>query len=167
MIPTLNSTDRIFTNRYNKGTNGDVVVANISKEDNWQNKEEGDYVVKTLLAKAGDKVKIIKVDDFNYELYVNDNLIEKKEVTVGINSYFHFTNYVSDNFLNTERIEDGAIKVLDGEIFLMGDNWEVSYDCFSCGPISEDSIVGRVDIIVPKKQNLVLGTIKGIFKMWF
>ena len=78
MIPTLNSTDRIFTNRYNKGTNGDVVVANISKEDNWQNKEEGDYVVKTLLAKAGDKVKIIKVDDFNYELYVNDNLIEKK-----------------------------------------------------------------------------------------
>lgn len=167
MLPTLHETDRIFINRFNEGKNGDIVVANISKEENWTNKEDGDYVIKTLVAKAGDKVKIERVDTFNYELLVNDIVVDKKELTVSVNSYYHFSTYVAENILNTDRIEDGAIKVLDGEVFIVGDNWEVSYDCFSCGPISEDSIVGRVDIVVPKKQNIVIGAIKGIFKLWF
>lgn len=167
MLPTLNPTDRIFINRYNEGKNGDIVVANISNETNWINKEDGDYVIKTLIATAGDTVKMVKIDNFNYELLVNDKVICKKELTVSINSYYHFISYVSENISNTDRIENGAIKVLDGEVFIIGDNWEVSYDCFSCGPISKESIVGKVDIVVSKQNNLVLGAIKGIFKLWF
>jgi len=167
MYPTLNSTDRIFTNRFSKAKKGDIVVADIENEENWTNKEDGNYVVKTLIATAGDTIKIEPVDTFHYQLLVNDKVIYTKELMVSVNSYYMFTSYVAENMFNTERIVDGAIKVLDGEVFIAGDNWEVSYDCFSCGPISEDSIIGRVDIVVPKNQNLVFGAIKGLFKLWF
>ena len=167
MYPTLNTGDRIFTNRFKKSNKGDIVVADIKNEENWQNKEDGNYVVKTLIATAGDTVKIVKVDTFNYQLLVNGEVLDIKEITVSVNSYYFFSTYVNDNISNTERIEDGAIKVLEGEVFIVGDNWELSYDCFSCGPISKDCIVGSVDIVVPKGKNLIFGAIKGLFELWF
>lgn len=167
MYPTLDNTDRVFTNRFRKVKKGEIVVANIKDEENWTNKEDGDYVIKTLIATEGDTVKIEQLDTFHYQLLVNDKVIETKEIMVSVNSYYMFTSYVAENILNTNRIENGAIKVLKDEVFIVGDNWEVSYDCFSCGPIDRDSIVGSVDIIVPKNENIVFGAIKGLFKHWF
>lgn len=167
METVLYSGDKIFTNRYAHTKKGDIVVANIKNEDNWTNKEDGDYVVKTLIATEGDTVKIEQIDTFKYQLIVNNEIVATKEIFVGLNSYYFFTQYVLENFQNETRIENGAIKVLENEVFIIGENWEVSYDCFSCGPINKNSIIGKVDIVVPKSNNLFFGAIKGLFKLWF
>lgn len=170
MYPTLNSTagsDRVFINRFESGEVGDIVVANISKQENWEQKQKGDYAIKRLIAKEGDRVRIEQAGVLTYSLIVNDKVIETKKLTTEFNSYYYFNIYIATNYLNPEKVENGNMVVGIGEIFLMGDNWENSYDCASCGPISVTSLVGRVDIVVPRSKNIFLGTIKGIFKMWF
>lgn len=172
MYPTLNSSgetlqDRIYINRFDDGKTNDIVVAYIADEKQWLNLKNEDYVVKRLIGKGGDKIKLVKTGEFTYEVLVNGKALYSTQTTLTVNSYYNFLQYVELNKLDPTRIEDGAVVVKPGEVFIMGDNWEASYDCASCGPISKDCIVGRVDIIVPKTQNIVWGTIKGLFKMWF
>ena len=171
MYPTLNSetkaSDRIFINKHEKGKINDIVVADIRKQLNWDHTLDGDYVVKRLIAKEGDKVQILKLGTTQYELRVNDELLYKKEYMETPPSYAYFISYIEANRGDDTRIEKGAIVVKKDEVFLMGDNWLSSYDCTSCGPLSEECLVGRVDIVVPKTENLVWGVVKGIFKHIF
>lgn len=169
MYPTLNlqGTDRIFINKFNKGDIGNIVVADISKEANWDHTLEGRYIIKRMVAKGGDTVKIVETEPFKYRVLINGNVYTEKTSTYPLSSYINFKNYVNLNLTDTQRIQDGAIVLQQGEVFLMGDNWDSSYDCTTCGPILSKSLVGRVDIVVPYKTNLFKGIIKGIFKMWF
>lgn len=172
MYPTLNrdissGSDRVFINRFEDGNVGDIVVAKVKDEENWDHTIEGDYVIKRFIAKAGDKVKIVNPRLNYYELLVNNEVFYTKEIEGLVPTYENFNYYVNMHKAEEGRVEDGALVLFKGEIFLMGDNWETSYDCATAGPISASSLVGRVDIIVPASQNLVWGAIKGIFKMWF
>lgn len=167
MYPTLFEADRIYINQYELGKRGDIVVCNIKNEANWTENKRGDYVIKRLIAKEGDRVRIEKTDNLTYSLIVNDSIIETKVLSTEFNSYNNFVNFIKENKDNQELIENGNIVIGIGQIFIMGDNWEDSYDCSACGPISVYSLVGRVDIVVPESQNIVWGTINGIFKMWF
>ena len=163
MFPNLNNEDRVFINKFEDGNRGDIVVVDISNQENWEDKGEGGFVVKRLVGKAGDKIKMVKTDNSIYELVINDKVISKQTIYGSSLSYEAFVEYVDLNIANTERIQDGCILVKSGEVFIMGDNWSNSYDCTTCGPISAKAIVGRVDIVVPKSQNLFWGVFKGIF----
>ena len=172
MYPALNadgvdSRDRIFVNKFQKGDINDIVVVHIANQANWSKVPEGDYAVKRLVGKAGDRIKIVKVDNNNYNLLVNDNLLYSKNLTSLASTYNSFVDYVNTNAYDENRVVDGAVVVQENEVSVLGDNWETSYDCSSCGPINKDSIVGRVDIIVPESNNLVWGAIKGVFKLLF
>lgn len=172
MYPTLNSDlgggkDRIYINRFNKGTRGDIVVANIESEPNWDHTLEGKYIIKRLIAKGGDKVKIEKNDD-EYTLFVNGEIFYKKQYSGGVPSFIAYEKYIEDNKIDSSRItEENEINIYEGEIFLMGDNWLSSYDSTTVGPLSKSSLVGRVDIVVPQSGNLIWGTIKGVAKTVF
>ena len=167
MYPTLNTQDRIYINRFEDGKIDDIVVAHIADEKQWFNPHNEDYVIKRLIGRGGDKVKLTKTEEFTYEVQVNGKTLYTTNSTLIANSYYNFVQYVEQNQDDTTRIEDGAVIIKKNEVFIMGDNWDSSYDCSSCGPISKDCIVGRVDIRVAKTQNIVWGTIKGLFKMWF
>lgn len=167
MATTFFDQDRVFINRFEKGKVGDIVVADIKNEENWDHTLEGRYIVKRLVATAGDRVKIVRADFGKYELYVNDKLICTKNADGLLSTYSNFVAYLANNQSDTSRIDNGAVIVKNGEVFLLGDNWEVSYDSAAVGPINESSLVGRVDIIVSKTDNLFWGAIKGVWHNWF
>lgn len=166
MVQTFFDGDRVFINRFEKGQVGDIVVADIKNEENWDHTLEGSYIVKRLVASAGDRVKIVRVGE-EYSLYVNDELIYTKNAGGLLSTYSNFVAYVTNNQTDTTRIDNGSVIVKEGEVFLLGDNWEVSYDSATVGPIRKSSLVGRVDIIVPKGDNIFWGAIKGVWNNWF
>ena len=173
MYPTLNNNlvagkDVVFINRFSKGGKGDIVVANIKKEENWDHTLEGQYIIKRMIGKSGDRIKIVKDGEEAYNVLVNGEIVYTKSYTGSVPTFVSFENYVNENILDTERITaDGEIVVLKDEIFLMGDNWLTSYDSFTVGPLHKSSLVGRVDIIVKGGNNIVWGAVKGVFKMIF
>lgn len=167
MYPAFNDGAVVFINGFEKGEVGDVVVADIKDEENWDHTLEGRYIVKRLIAVAGDKVKIVCPEIGQYELYVNNQLIYTRDEGGLLSTYSNFVAYVNNHKTDTTRIEDGAIIVKDGEVFLLGDNWEVSYDSATVGPIHKKNLVGRVDIVVPAGHNVFWGAIKGVWNNWF
>lgn len=172
MYPTLNSKvgnakDKVFINRFEKGGRGDIVVANIKEEPNWDHTLEGEYIIKRLIGVSGDRIKIVQ-NVQEYYVYVNGEIFYTKTYYGNVPSYSSFQSYIEENRSNQERItQDGEIIIQEGEIFLMGDNWLSSYDSFKVGPLHKSSLVGRVDIVVENRDNIVWGVVKGIFKMMF
>ena len=173
MLPTLNiyleetgGNDIVYINRFNKGKVGDIVVLDLRDNANF-----GDYPIKRLVATEGDVVNI-EFDNTaqQYNLVVNQNIIYSKAYkTFGYNTYTAFQQYVNLHKHDKTRIaqdEHGNIKGVNikiGEIFVLGDNWDVSKDSSLVGPISKKAIVGRVDIVATPKQNEILSVLKGIF----
>lgn len=167
MESTFFDGDRVYINKYEKGNKGDIVVVGTHDLQNWNHMLEGRYIVKRLIATAGDTVSIKNVESGVYEVLVNNQLVMKKHIDGIAPSYVNFVDYVNRNIEDTTRIQDGNVIVKDGEVFLLGDNWQISYDSTTVGPVSATAMIGRVDIIVPSNQNIFWGTIKGVFKMWF
>ena len=58
---------------------------------------------------------------------------------------------------------DYGVKVNHGEVFVLGDNWNVSKDSALVGPINEKTIIGRVDYVIKPNQNEIVSIIKRIF----
>lgn len=172
MYPTLNkkmdgTKDKVFINRYEKGKRGDIVVANIKDEPNWDPSMDGDYIIKRLIGVEGDRIKMARDGD-NYYVFVNGEVAYTKTYEGSVASFISFNKYVQANKENPDRISaDGEIIVLEGEIFVAGDNYLGSFDSFRIGPLKKSSLVGRVDIIVKNGDNIVWGAIKGVFKMMF
>ena len=167
MVDTFYDGDRVYINKFEKGDIGDIVVVDTKSVENWNHSLEGRYIVKRLIAKEGDTVCIKMISTIEYQVVVNDQVVMVKHTDGMSPSYMNFTDYVSRNIADVTRIKDGAVIVKQGEMFLLGDNWNVSYDSTMVGPVTVDSLVGRVDIIVPASKNIFWGTIQGVFKMWF
>ncbi len=87
-------------------------------------------IVKRVIALGGDKVRI-KIIGNTIEVYVNDELINEED-------YVH----IDGELLPGYKYMD--IKVKDGEVFVMGDHRNESFDSRQFGTISEDSILGKV-----------------------
>ena len=167
MENTLSNGDRVYINKYEKGDKGDIVVVDTHNLENWNHMLEGRYIVKRLIATEGDMVSIKNSAVGVYEVFVNNQLVITKHIDGLAPSFVDFCDYVNHNINDTTRIQDGNVVVKKGEVFLLGDNWQISYDSATVGPVSATSMVGRVDIVVSDQQNIFWGTIKGVFKMWF
>ena len=172
MVPTLNieyeatsQKDIIYVNRFNKGRIGDIVVLDLRQHIEFE-----DYTVKRLVAEEGDIVNIIfDNQSLTYNLVVNGEIVESKpNKQFGYNTYSCFQQYVSyhqdsDRVIKNDQNKIEGIIIKSGEIFVLGDNWDVSKDSSTVGPISKSAIVGRVDIIVKPTQNEILTVLKRIF----
>lgn len=127
MNPTLYTDDVLVANRYKTVTYGSVVI--IADE-----KDNGDWLIKRVIAMEGDTVDI-RTDGYVYVKYKNSNdFIKLKE------------SYVKREGMTAQR--DWVVKTLaKGEIFYLGDNRENSSDSrnadFSTCDISQ--IVGVVE----------------------
>ena len=167
MYPTLNYTtgeDIVYINRFANVKKNDIVVLDLTKHPEFQN-----YSIKRLIATEGDIVKIkLNIDELVFDLVVNNNVIYSKHYDNGFNTYNSLNTYISNHQLDSSRIikdeqGDDCVIVKQGEIFILGDNWNVSIDSSLVGPISSKTIVGRVDIISTPNQSELLQILKRIF----
>ncbi len=171
MSPTLNATysqdgkrDIVYINRFSKVEVGDIVVLDLRENDSF-----GDYAVKRLIATEGDTVNM-EFRDMQYNLIVNNQIISSRQYAGSPNNtYSSFTQYVYNHINDSSRVIKGednqpqGIIIKAGEIFVLGDNWDVSKDSSLVGPFNEKTIVGKVDIIVKPTQNEFLTILKRIF----
>lgn len=121
MAETLQIDDRVMVNKlsYTFGdvSRGDVIV--FSKPASVSSPY--DELIKRVVAISGDTV-----EGRNNAVFVNDVQIDE--------------TYLSPD----EPVYDfGPIVVQPGDLFVMGDNRDVSLDSRSFGPINEDTVVGR------------------------
>ncbi len=169
MMPTLNANyneepdnmDTVYINRFKEGERGDIIVSRLA--------EDNKYVIKRLIAVGGDSLRIeLNAESTNpaedyLSIYVNDELVQE--------NYDIYTDYetgISQTLLNweayrlldlekpvNERLFDGfTLNIPEGHVFYLGDNRDNSTDCSSYGPVSEDHVVGKVDIVVEYGSSL-------------
>ena len=152
MMPTINADapqnysgpyDYAYVNTYQKGTYGDIIVVKHTSRDG-----ETKYVIKRLIAMAGDTVRIDISDPLQSKVYVNGVLLQE--------------DYLSEDNKKMKKgignSIDKEITIKEGYVFYMGDNRNNSDDCRSYDYLEEpycekvENIVGRVDYIVPHDQ---------------
>ena len=118
MYPTLHNGERVVYNRRNADYKvGDVIVLK---------RPDGQEFVKRIVAVAGDTVNIQ-----NGKLYVNGEE-EKMDGPIG----------------ETKASDEGDVKypltVEDNQVFVLGDNREVSEDSRMFGAVSLDDVKGKI-----------------------
>lgn len=94
---------------------GDIVIAKPEQTDK--------VICKRLIADGGDIVKITKDG-----VYVDGELLPDTRGAYADNSEYCDTD----------------IRLADGQVFLLGDNYAVSFDSRYYGAVDKDSIIGRV-----------------------
>ena len=161
-LSTVNQRDVIYINNFAKPARNDIVVMDLRSHA-----EFGNYTVKRLIATSGDVVTITIENDC-YVLKVNTQLVYTRSFSDGLNTYLSFDKYVKEHMYQKSRVSkldngDYGVKVNHGEVFVLGDNWNVSKDSALVGPINEKTIIGRVDYVIKPNQNEFVSIIKGIF----
>ena len=173
MLPTLNSSlsqtskrDVVYINRFAKVNVGDIIVLDLTDNINFKT-----YVIKKLVAREGDIVNIIyDNNEMQYNLIVNNEVVDSKPYQdLGYTTYDNFTQYISTHKHDSTRIAkdgNGSIKgviIKPGELFVLGENWNISKDSALFGPFSDKTLVGKIDIVIKPGQNEFMQVLKSIF----
>ena len=104
------------------------------------NPEAASYKIKRVIAKPGDRFKIVHNALYLYhEGQKNDGWGKAVDMP-----FDRTLNYSDKNVLDTTLGSD--------QYFLAGDNWDNSYDSFNIGPVNYDLLVG----VVVKMQGLCI-----------
>ncbi len=117
MNPTLTDNDYLITNNLAKPKRGDIVVFNYSTTEKY---------IKRVIAVEGDNV----FSDVNGNVWLKKQgestpTMLEEDYIIGTTSLFNYT-------------------ILEGQVFVLGDNRSISKDSSSFGPISENTIVGVI-----------------------
>ena len=135
--------DIVFANRFNNGTNGDVVLITL----------ENEIVIKRVIATAGQEVRLKKQSDGYYYYYVDNKKLEENYILdrADMNlSYFNAFCYESDNAINAKNVEiinddrEARLVVPQDCVFVLGDNRFVSRDSTTFGCVNTNQILGAV-----------------------
>jgi len=138
MRPTIKEGDRLFANKFIYGARvpfttkrlfrlrnvsaGDIVIFRFPTNDR-ENPHYGKRFVKRVVALGGETLRVV-----GGKLYVNGE--ERKE------NYVQHLDAVHEDF--------GPYVVPTGQVFVMGDNRDRSFDSRYWGPLEETAIEGRV-----------------------
>ena len=159
MKPTINNyadyehnRDVVYIDKNASYTYGDIIV--IKKNDI--------EIIKRVIALPGDTIDIKNVDG-EYVVVRNDQVLQEDYIRIVPGSadysgmakeYVLFQNYKEshkndDNlFVDKEHYLQSAIRVCDGEVFVLGDNRHNSDDSSTEGSFAMSDVIGKVEIIV-------------------
>lgn len=148
--------DVVYANRFDKGTNGDIVIVKLGDE----------VVIKRLIATQGQVLTLKYESDGFYHFYLANEIgaVPQKLNESYIGEFFEemdFGYYL--RFLDIEGVEEegmisgssASIVIPQGQVFLLGDNRETSQDSTTYGPVSKNNILGTVKFYHKYNQNLL------------
>ena len=125
MLPTLRTGDRILINKVTGIRNGDIIVFHSPAEN-------GRLLVSRLIASEYETVEIR-----NKVVFVNDKKFDITSDTTRDEKIIYPMKFCyRDNM--------PPVKMQRNEYFVLGDNFDRSFDSRSFGKISSDAIVGKV-----------------------
>lgn len=172
MKPTLNNTvetdkidgDIVYVNRFKSVAVNDIVVVNVQ---GWLR----DSVIKRLVATPGDVLEIVDNTD-QYLLKVNEQILYTKPKNYFTDDYFNlYQKFINNNVANKDFSSnitaDKKIKLNANQYFLMGDNWGNTTDSMTNGFVNLSEIEGKVDFVIPYKQNKFAELFKQMVKVLF
>lgn len=130
MEPNYFNSNFVFSsNAYNKDIKRGDVVA-IKTDD-------GDYIIKRLIGLPNDNIEF---KDKN--IYINGTLF-KEDYKLNLSKDYSYQN----------------IQLKNDEIFVVGDNRDVSYDCRSYGPLKQEQIIGKIICQIENKDGVYIDEI--------
>lgn len=164
MLPTIGNSQTIYYKSEKKYTNNDIVV--ISNIDNQYVENESVPLVKRIIATPNQTInfyfieeknnkciydiKVYDIDNNEIKLFKSDGVSEKKiekdnsYLDDGIYYKTIFGNIINDSLPTEKRIYSFTLS--GNEYFVIGDNYNYSYDSRNYGPIEGKDILGKVDL---------------------
>lgn len=136
MEDTIFDGDDLYAVKYRgEAGRGDIVVVDVSDIKHFQSRGKEVYIIKRLIAVEGDTVRLE-----NGEVYITYAGTEE-EVRLD-------EPYAKGETEPRPHVSDGKFitewTLKEGEIFVLGDNREVSDDSRVVGPLKRDRIIGVV-----------------------
>ncbi|MBF2610008.1 type I signal peptidase SipX [Listeria welshimeri] len=137
MNPTLHDGEHLFINKVSDPKRFDIIVFPAPDEENAE-------YIKRVIGLPGDKVEY-KED----QLYINDKKYDEPYLDSekdALKSGYLTTDANGDpNFTMAEiKGSNGSLIVPEGQLFVLGDNRQVSKDSRYIGFISQESVLGKV-----------------------
>ncbi len=192
MSPTINAEvsdsdpntkqDFVYVNKKKEAQRGDIVVVNLNTTGV---KENDYYIIKRVIAMAGDKITIKIAEDGYYHVFMqyagqeeviqlDEDYIKSYEGwTSAKSAYIASTTYYESEFYGTFISSGMHVSIIDGvafyevpenSYFCLGDNRAVSIDSRRRGVFSKNKICGVAEIIV--KNGTKYRGVKLFFKKW-
>ena len=163
MQPTLNplgstKSDTVYINKFSEINYGDIVV--LAKKSSI----DINHIIKRVIGLPGDTIEIKQVDDGIFVFRNGEKLVEdyifniatsgdpnNKGMLATHESYIQFRHSVYENPDNYNAVFDknGRLVIQEGQVFVLGDNRGYSLDSSVEGPFSMETVVGKVDFVVP------------------
>lgn len=179
MLPTLNLNvdsgekgDCVYYKRFSKNFDrDDIVIIDVTNNAKFiHSNDYGDYIIKRVIGVEGDSVNIeydntekqYSVVVYNKANPSGKTIYTRPYKSGGYLTYVQFKAYIQ-NEDNVDKVSEQGVKVGAGEVFVLGDNWEISKDSSAVGCLKVKDVVGKIDIIVPKGENAFIKIIKHIF----
>ena len=172
MYPTLNevpNSDIVFINKYSKGTVGDIIVADTNSIDGEGNEI---YIVKRIVAISGQRIQITYNESSQVIIKIDGQLLPEdyvvnKAYKVGDTDAAMLQNW--NNYLSSQTtfdVNSNGLLIPEGYVFVLGDNRLNSYDSSATGPIKIEDTIGRVDIVIPKNDDIFIKVGDSISAFW-
>jgi len=147
--------DIAFANRFEKGTNGDIVIINT--------KEDG-AVIKRIIAIGGQELTLRYESDGFYYFYVKDKnqskgeklieeyILNRADMNQEYWQRFRDNNY--DLIISEISTKETTISIPEGKVFVLGDNRKVSNDSSYYGPVDSENILGKIAFSYAYDENI-------------
>lgn len=158
MYPTLNANenkqDIVAINTKADFTYGDIVTATTEKKDS---KGNAIVIIKRVIALEGDYIDLQYNENDELIVLLNGEELDepyiiekarKEDSPVCYQNWQEYKASASDR-INAEK----GLLLGKNEVFLMGDNRQVSNDSTIMGPFKKSAIQGKVDFVFHKGEN--------------
>lgn len=147
MLPTIEVNDRVMVNKlaFDLGEleRGDIVVFRDPAEPEID-ESIPEAIIRSVLEAVGVRTRG-RDDLIKRVIGLPGETITIQESRVHINGVAIDEPYLSDN---SDMPDEGPFEVSEGEVFVMGDNREFSFDSRRFGPIPQDDLVGEAFLTI-------------------
>lgn len=154
--------DIAFANRFEKGTNGDIILVDVTNY--LKDKTSSGIVIKRIIATGGQRLTLRLEPDGYYYYYVSNNVDElgtkldepyvSKENRRGMDINYYNTFCSKASVLHYTDDGVGAyIVVPQNQIFVLGDNRPLSSDSHIFGTVKTECILGKVSFYYAYNEN--------------
>ena len=160
--------DVAVVNRFNRGTNGDIVIV---AKDELDSSGQQKYIIKRLIAKEGQTLTLRKNSTTSqyYSFFLDGQKIDESYIANPADmdgDYFLVfvqRNSAQISYSQDENLVQASITIPQGKIFVLGDNRGHSTDSVIDGCYDESAIVGTVAFSYKYNENIFIGIWRAIF----